>query len=231
MSKIECPSLFSQLNTHTPTPHRARAKAAQHLADKGERVLVASHTNRAVDNVIKKLPLDQSLRIGKSSKILREVRKYEIGKRANQEAGKKLDALEEEIEEIQSNISQGKGKLEDYFKRDQIRLLKSKKNDRERLIRNERKELINNTGIIGSTIIRSGLSLMEKQVFDTVFIDECSQVPISLALLGMSKARKWVLIGDQNQLLPIFQTFKFKGNKKEIQALSSFNFFRARAHQ
>ena len=202
------------------------AKAAQLLADKGEKVLVTSHTNRAVDNVIKKLPLEHSHRIGRSSKILREIRRYEIGRRANQEAGKKLDALEEEIEVLQTQINQGEGKLEDYFKREEIRLLKSKKTDRSILIRNERRALIDKTNIIGSTLIRSALSLMENQVFDTVFIDECSQVPISLALLGMSKSRKWVLIGDQKQLLPIFHTFKFRQNKKEIQALSSFNFFR-----
>jgi len=48
---------------------RVIAKAAYELAKRGERVLITSHTNRAVDNVIELLPLDISLRIGRPEKF------------------------------------------------------------------------------------------------------------------------------------------------------------------
>ncbi|TFH15210.1 hypothetical protein E4H04_08780 [Candidatus Bathyarchaeota archaeon] len=183
------------------------AKAAEQLAARGERVLVTSHTNRAVDNVIKKLPLDESLRIGDSAKILCEVRPYMIGKKANQESGKRLEELEVKIAQLETEINHDGRKLEAFFKHAQIDEYNSLIEDRQGLILEARKDLVNKSKIIGSTLIRSGLTHIENQRFDTVFIDECSQVPISLALLGMSKASKWVLIGDHRQLLPIFQTF------------------------
>ena len=213
------------------------AKAAIELSSIGERILVTSHTNRAVDNVINKLPLDVSLRVGKISKIIPQVRKYALGKRALKEAGNQLTLLEEEIEMLLSEKKKlQEMKLTDYNEYSSIknrynskninRDLKNKIKLRNELIRRERNEILLNSKIIGATLISSALSPMSGLEFDTVFIDECSQVPISLALLGMSKARKYVLIGDHKQLLPIFQILNFKERKKEIQALSAFNFFK-----
>ena len=55
--------------------------------------------------------------------------------------------------------------------------------------------------------------------FDVVLIDESSQVPHFIALLGMLRARKWALIGDHNQLLPIFRAVK---DKELLRRLSRF---------
>jgi superfamily I DNA and/or RNA helicase len=67
--------------------------------------------------------------------------------------------------------------------------------------------------------------LLNKEAFDTVLIDEASQVPLFLALLGMLGARKWVVIGDHNQLLPIFRTV---GDKTLLRRLSSFCYLQNR---
>lgn len=213
------------------------AKAAMELSNKGERILVTSHTNRAVDNVVKKLPLEIALRVGKTSKISPQVRKYTLGKRALQEAGEKLALIEDEIEILLSEKQKiYEAKLNGFEKSTPVNIkhnsrninrdLKNKIKLRNELIRRERNELLLNSKIIGATLISSALSPLDGLDFNTVFIDECSQVPISLALLGMSKARKYVLIGDHKQLLPIFQILNFKERKKEIQALSAFYFFK-----
>jgi superfamily I DNA and/or RNA helicase len=213
------------------------AKAAMELSNKGERILVTSHTNRAVDNVVKKLPLEIALRVGKASKISPQVRKYALGKRALQEAGEKLALIEDEIEILLSEKHEiYEAKLTGYEESTPVKIrhksrnvnrdLKNKIKLRNELIRRERNELLLNSKIIGATLISSALSPLDDLDFDTIFIDECSQVPISLALLGMSKARKYVIIGDHKQLLPIFQILNFKERKKEIQALSAFNFFK-----
>ncbi|WP_412541789.1 AAA domain-containing protein [Longispora sp. K20-0274] len=50
------------------------------LVARGERVLVASHTHRAVDNVIERLPKSvRMLRVGDESKLSEQVRPYTIG--------------------------------------------------------------------------------------------------------------------------------------------------------
>ena len=47
-------------------------------------------------------------------------------------------------------------------------------------------------------------------------------MPLFLALLGVLKARKWVLIGDHRQLLPIFRTVR---DKTLLGRLSRFCIF------
>ena len=48
-------------------------------------------------------------------------------------------------------------------------------------------------------------------------------MPLFIALLGMLRARKWALIGDHNQLLPIFRAVK---DKELLRRLSRFCFFK-----
>lgn len=79
--------------------------------------------------------------------------------------------------------------------------------------------------MIGATLVYVSTPFLCKERFDTVLIDESSQVPLFLALLGMLRADKWVLIGDHNQLLPIFRTVE---NKELLRRLSSFCFFQDR---
>ena len=74
------------------------------------------------------------------------------------------------------------------------------------MLRTESTRIVDNAQIIASTLIKSQLPPLNQVFFDTVLIDECSQVSITLALLGMIKAKKWVLIGDHKQLLPVFVT-------------------------
>ena len=52
-----------------------------------------------------------------------------------------------------------------------------------------------------------------------MIIDEASQASITLALLAMVKGKKWVIVGDHKQLLPIFKTVK---SLEERIALSAF---------
>ena len=41
-----------------------------------KKILISSHTNRAVDNVIEKLPVDITLRVGRPEKVHENVRPY-----------------------------------------------------------------------------------------------------------------------------------------------------------
>ena len=87
------------------------------------------------------------------------------------------------------------------------------------LVKSIQNELIKEAKVIASTLVKTSLEPLIDQTFDIVIIDESSQCSILLAMLGMIKAKKWVLIGDHKQLLPIFRTIK---DEKEQEELSAF---------
>jgi RecA/RadA recombinase len=205
------------------------AKAAHELASRGERVLITSHTNRAVDNAVVKLPVDYTLRLGRPERVLRDVLRYTIGEKARSTLGTRLSDLEERVTEIRLSL----GTLPRYgeslketaqfeaLRAELIELLK----ERSLIISEAREEQIGRARIIGSTLLNIASPPYERALFDTVLIDESSQVPLLLALVGMFRAKKWVLIGDHKQLLPIFRTLR---NRELMSRLSSFCYFKDR---
>ena len=209
---------------------RVIGKAVQELWKRGERILVASHTNIAVDNVIELFRTYDVLRVGVPEKIMQHVRPYSLGYKARTNLGVQLRNLEEEIrskkKEIHDSIIRlhelkelsNSGTANDFIenkKREILprlqfaqALLRKLCESRNQMLTKESERLVRSARIIGSTLIKSQLQPLKSEVFDTVFIDECSQASISLALLGMVKAKKWVLVGDHKQLLPIFRCLK-----------------------
>jgi len=60
-------------------------KAAYEMMRRGERVLITSHTNRAVDNAIEGMPVELTLRVGRPEKILPSVQPYLLGNKIKTE--------------------------------------------------------------------------------------------------------------------------------------------------
>ena len=211
---------------------RVIAKIAYELYRRGERVLIASHTNRAVDNALELLPVDISLRVGRPEKVLPNIRPYLLSYKARTILGSKLEELEGEIRKIKSVLQYFHQIKDEWFRigrwmehkaklqkaKDQLRMLCEERN---RMLKSESEKLVAEARIIGSTLIKSHLPPLVNEHFDMVLIDECSQASLTLALLGMVKAKKWVLVGDHKQLLPIFQTLDIK-DKKVQEKLSIF---------
>ncbi|OYT32707.1 hypothetical protein B6U96_18985 [Archaeoglobales archaeon ex4484_92] len=193
------------------------AKIAYELA-RNEKVLITSHTNRAVDNAIEELPVDVALRVGRPEKVLPNIRKYLLGYKARQGLGEKLEEIEREIsktlkllfkieEDARKASGFEKSKLNEVRRKykEHVRHLYTERNE---MLRKSSEELVEKMPIIGSTLVKSQLYPLSTVSFDTVIIDECSQASITLALLGMVKGRKWILVGDDKQLLPIFRTLR-----------------------
>ena len=193
------------------------AKIAYELA-RNEKVLIASHTNRAVDNAIEELPVEVALRVGRPEKVLPNIRKYLLGYKARQGLGEKLEEIEREIsktlkllfkieEDARKTLGFEKSKLNEVRRKykEHVRHLYTERNE---MLRKSSEELVEKMPVIGSTLVKSQLYPLSTVSFDTVIIDECSQASITLALLGMVKGRKWILVGDDKQLLPIFRTLR-----------------------
>jgi|Deesub1362A_J573_1020465.scaffolds.fasta_scaffold00401_38 superfamily I DNA and/or RNA helicase len=155
------------------------SKAAKIASDEGMRVLISSHTNRAVDNAIEKLNPEYAVRVGNPFKISRNVQKHSLEKRIRDKFTVENESDADELIEFISKKS--------------------------RLIEREMIKTLNSASIVGSTLIKSAIYPMNEQSFDLVFIDESSQALISAALLAIQKGRKYVLVGDPYQLSPVLR--------------------------
>jgi predicted DNA helicase len=212
---------------------RVIAKAALELAKKGERVLITSHTNRAVDNAIEVLPVESALRVGRPEKVLPEIRQYLLGSKAKTALGQKLREIENSISQLKKGLRELNELKKEWYNigyKDKFESIKVKLQslqsklrklceERNEMLSSEYTKLVTSSRIIGSTLIKSWLPPLAKERFNTVLIDECSQASIPLALLGMFKAEKWVFVGDHKQLLPIIQTVN---DKEVLRQLSVF---------
>jgi len=214
---------------------RVIAKAAFELTRRGERILIASHTNRAVDNALEILPVEYALRVGRPEKVLPHIRPYLLSYKARTSLGKKLENLENEISKLKMEINELYKSKDEWYKighkekyqqlKSELGRLKSRLrelcDERNTMLMEESERLVTEAKIIGSTLIKSQLPPLKEERFDIVLMDECSQASITLALLGMVKAKKWVLVGDHKQLLPIFQTLNIR-DKETPKMLSAF---------
>jgi superfamily I DNA and/or RNA helicase len=205
---------------------RVIKKIVCELKGRGEKILITAHTNRAVDNAIEGLPCDYSLRVGKPEKILDQ--KYLLGYKIKHEIGEWLKAINIELAEHRRIKKRLLTKMEQSPKANdnlglegrRISELKAEKN---KILKGEQRKLVSEIPIICCTLTWSQLSFMEEAKFDTVIIDECSQASVTLALLAMVKARKWVLVGDYKQLLPIFPGLDEDEDVEELGVFSNLS--------
>ncbi len=232
------------------------AKAAYELAATGERVLVASHTNIAVDNVIEKLATQDThkvVRVGRPAKLSKGTKRLMLSKVMEDSTDETVTDLLQTAEELKSNISNLNSKVQN-LKQDRSVLENAAETgpssltnvtdvtetidakqveltDIQRRIQELQEEAeatsISNADITGSTIIRAHLGGLAQVDFDTVIIDEASQIPVPLGLLGMVSAKKWVVVGDHNQLQPVLKTIKTRDGSPPDEA-SIFSFLRNR---
>ena len=152
------------------------SRAAKLASSMGDRILITSHTNRAVDNVIERQ--EDAVRVGNPLKISPSVKKSSLELLASKAVNIDDEASDaEELAEITAKKA--------------------------RLVEKEMLNILNKAKIVGATLIKCGLFPMADQNFDMVFIDEASQALISAALLGIERGKKYVLVGDPFQLPPV----------------------------
>jgi len=211
---------------------RVIARIAYELAERGEKVLITSHTNRAVDNAVELLPIEYTLRVGRPEKILEHIRPYLLSYKARERLGEEFKRLEDEIKSLSKIVRELQEALRrtwNRYERERYRnvissykgFLRRKVEERNIIIKRASEELVNEARVIGSTLVKSQLYPLREVKFDTVIIDEASQASITLALLAMVKGRKWVIVGDHKQLLPIFKTVDSNELREELSTFSA----------
>ena len=79
-------------------------------------------------------------------------------------------------------------------------------------------------GIVGCTPFEALSTEMDKVVFDIVLVDEASQVTLPLAVMAMLSGKRYVFIGDENQLPPVTLS------ELKIGKISIFEYLKEREH-
>lgn len=203
------------------------AKAADELAAQGDRVLITSHTNIAVDNVIEKLAKYSThdiTRAGRPEKLSKGTQELMLSKVIERSDDQTVQELLARVNELKAKISAAGGRAAPDDTQGDLADLRREIRD---LQEQAEAESIRGVDIVGATIIRSQLSGLAQIEFDTVIIDEASQIPIPLGLLAMVNANKWVVVGDHNQLQPVLKTIRTKNGSPPAKA-SLFSFLRDR---
>lgn len=229
------------------------AKAAHELANNGERVLVTSHTNIAVDNVIEKLAGDnphRAVRVGRPEKVSTKAKELMLRKVTDNEAASVTDLLDR-VDKLKSEIGEHQERInaleehKGYLKHEVDNRIQDPGREAEidAKIAAEREELttlrrelrqkwqeaeatsVRQADIVGATLVRSQLGGLAQVEFDTVIIDEASQISTTMGLLAMATAKKWVVVGDHNQLFPVLKTINTDSGRPPAGA-SIFNLLR-----
>jgi len=77
------------------------------------------------------------------------------------------------------------------------------KNDKKKLILGIDKDILSKSDVVAATVVSSAHNLLDDVIFDSVVMDEASQVASYMSLIPLLKCKKFVLVGDNKQLQPI----------------------------
>lgn len=196
------------------------------LVNKGEKVLVSAPSNTAVDHIASGF-IDKNIhfvRVGNNSKVNENIFPFtpegKLKGSAQEKEIKKLKIRAEEMRKMALQYKRRFGKEEReqrnlLFK--EVKLIRNQIKDYQRY--NE-EELFDKAQVVLGTPIGLIDSRLEKQIFDTLIIDEAGQCLEPLAWCIFPMARKYVLAGDHLQLPPTVlsdKAFKLGFNRSILE--------------
>ncbi len=206
---------------------RTIAETAVSLAVRGERVLVVSHTNVAVDNALETvlgLGFERIYRIGRHEKVSDRLKPYMLEERARKLVWSSLKELYREkanlLKIYRSTMEHCRGMTQRVTRSEcnrHIRELLRRISRVEREISKIMEEAVgevledirNGSVVVGSTILKAATTIAPRSLwFDTVIVDEASQIPVPLLMLAAGLGDKLVVVGDNRQLPPVFRSLK-----------------------
>lgn len=195
--------------------------------NKHDKILIASQSNQAVDNVLEKICEDEGkiLRIGNDeSKISMQAKNYTPNKVIDNLIKENLDRIKNNaIKHIDRNIQSDLRELQqDFYKR--LQTITSNLTNKKGTKNNEFAVFFTkNIRLIFGTLL--GISSWKdfKDIkFDIAIVDEAGRATLSELLVPCIKAKKIVLVGDHKQLAPVIDDDVFEKIDDKNNAKTSF---------
>ncbi len=170
----------------------------QYLVNNSQnKILVASQSNQALDNVLEKVCDEHKvLRIGNDKNKMSEIaKKYAVSEVLNTLCQKNI----EKINKLKST-----SKYQDDYKNILLNISDKLKNDSKKMSDKVIDYFLSPIRVIFATLIGiSGWKNFRDIVFDVVIIDEAGRALISELAVPIRKAKYIILVGDQKQLAPV----------------------------
>lgn len=172
--------------------------------EQNHKVLVTAETNIAVDNIAKEFTNSkiEAIRIGTYEKFANEVKGISLNQKIK--ANKKF----KEIEKLEEKKKNYETKLKSCLKNEVqefIRKIDFLNKEISNLKYEINKNIIKNSQIIFSTNSSAAMNILKDIRFDVAIVDEAAQTTIPSVLIPLSKAERFILAGDHNQLPPTIQ--------------------------
>ena len=197
-----------------------------------EKILIASQSNQAVDNVLEKVCgiEDKILRIGNDeTKMSPVARSYTPEKVLNKLLKENIKRINENsachsVEVVQNEMR----KLQGLFK-EQLQHITSKMSRNTEGGKKESKEMqlatlfTKNIRLIFGTLLGiSSWKSFRDMTFDMVIVDEAGRATLSELLVPCIKARRLILVGDHKQLAPVIDDDVIEKIDDKDEAKTSF---------
>lgn len=196
-----------------------------------EKVLIASQSNQAVDNVLEKICEfeDKILRIGNDPKKMSKVaQNYTPDKVLNKIIKENIQRIDNSPVKFQNPEIQAKmGELQKDF-REKLQHITSKMgNDAKSTEKNKEADLAtlftrNIRLIFGTLLGISSWNKFREMTFDTIIVDEAGRATLSELLVPCIKAKKLILVGDHKQLAPVIDDDVLEKIDDKNEAKTSF---------
>ena len=196
-----------------------------------EKVLIASQSNQAVDNVLEKICKieDKILRIGNDPKKMSKIaQNYMPDKVLNK-------IIKENIQRIDKNsVSNKNSEIQKQMKnlqkdfRERLQHITSKLgNSGSSTEKNKDSDLAtlftrNIRLIFGTLLGISSWKNFREMYFDTIIVDEAGRATLSELLVPCIKAKKLILVGDHKQLAPVINDDVLEKIDDKNEAKTSF---------
>ena len=196
-----------------------------------EKVLIASQSNQAVDNVLEKICEfeDKILRIGNDSKKMSKVaQNYTPDKVLNKIIKENIRRIDKNPVKFQNpEIQEKMEELQKDF-REKLQHITSKMgNDAKSTEKNKEVDLAtlftrNIRLIFGTLLGISSWNKFREMTFDTIIVDEAGRATLSELLVPCIKAKKLILVGDHKQLAPVIDDDVLEKIDDKNEAKTSF---------
>lgn len=196
-----------------------------------EKILIASQSNQAVDNVLEKICEfeDKILRIGNDPKKMSKVaQNYIPDKVLNKIIKENIQRIDKSPVKFQNPEIQTKmQELQKDF-REKLQHITSKMgNDTKSTEKNKEADLAtlftrNIRLIFGTLLGISSWNKFREMTFDTIIVDEAGRATLSELLVPCIKAKKLILVGDHKQLAPVIDDDVLEKIDDKNEAKTSF---------
>lgn len=196
-----------------------------------EKILIASQSNQAVDNVLEKICTFENkiLRIGNDpkkmskiaqnytpDKVLNKIVKDNIQRIDNNSVKNKKPEIQAKMKELQKDFREKLQHITSKMGNDANSTEKNKESDLAALFtRNIRL-------IFGTLLGISSWNKFREMTFDTIIVDEAGRATLSELLVPCIKAKKLILVGDHKQLAPVIDDDVLEKVDDKNEAKTSF---------